>query len=241
MTLTFRTEGPWGPGKGGNLTPGEVDDNFWSLKTALDNIGDELVPAEIDNITLTGNELRIFLEDGREFGPFLIPRASFRWRETFEPGRQYFGNDVFEVPGQGIFLVLKNHTSESPFDPGRTIDSAAVYQRLFASQSVDVVAVAETTFTPQIGDESNYFRCTNEAGCAVTIPDSSEQAFAQGTELHFRQAGAASVLIEGDTGVTINGIDGFLNQTAGRGAVVTVKKVQADAWDVFGYVLEESE
>ena len=241
MTLTFRTEGPWGAGKGGNLTPAEVDGNFWSLKTTLDNIGDELVPAEIDNITLTGNELRIFLEDGREFGPFLIPRASFRWRETFEPDRQYFGNDVFEVPGQGIFLVLQNHTSEAPFDRGRIIDSAAVYQLLFAAQSVDVVTLSGTAFTPEIGDESNYFRCTNEEGCSVTIPDNSDAAFAQGTELHFRQGGEGSVVIEGATGVTINGIDGFLDQTAGRGAVVTVKKIQADQWDLFGFVAEAPE
>ena len=240
MTLTFRTEGPWGAGKGGNLTPAEVDDNFWSLKTTLDNLGDELVPAEIDNITLTGNELRIFLEDGREFGPFLVPRASFRWRETFTPGQEYFGNDVIEVPGRGLYLVLRKHTADASFDPARTVDGNPAYQLIFAWPTAGVATVSDGVFSPEIGDEGNYFRCTNASGTTVEIPTDEDQPFEQGTEFHFRQAADGAVLLQAAGTVAINGIDGFLMQSATRGAVVTVKKVAAEEWDLFGYLAEDT-
>ena len=72
------------------------------------------------------------------------------------------------------------------------------------------------------------------AGCTVTIPDNADVAFEINTEMHFRQCAVAPVFIESSTSVIINGISGFANNTDIEGAVITVKKVGTDEWDVFG-------
>jgi hypothetical protein len=35
-------------------------------------------PLNISNITVTGTQMRIYLEDGTVFGPFTLPQANFR-------------------------------------------------------------------------------------------------------------------------------------------------------------------
>lgn len=77
---------------------------------------------------------------------------------------------------------------------------------------------------------------TNAAGCVITIDGSI--AFADWTELHFRDAGTdtgANISFTTSNGATINGVDGFLNESAAHGGTITLKKVGAtDAWDIFG-------
>ncbi|PSJ55755.1 hypothetical protein [Pseudaminobacter soli (ex Li et al. 2025)] len=79
MTEVYRTDGPWGLGKGSNLTPGEVDANFWGLtQRVAELLADIPAPVNISNIDVSGTQMKIFLEDGRQFGPFTLPQANFR-------------------------------------------------------------------------------------------------------------------------------------------------------------------
>jgi hypothetical protein len=238
MTITYRTDGDWGTGKGGNLTPAEVDENFWWLFQAIDEM-ESPAPAEIDNITLTGTQLTITLEDSRSW-TVTVPRAAFRWRGTWAPATSYAGNDVFEVMGAGLYLTRIAHTSDSTFDATRTIDSVPVYQLMFREPRAQVITESGSTYDPALADGFGYVRCTNAAGCTVTIPANADVGFAVGTELHFRQAAAGAVTIAGDSGVTVNVPDGFLAETDREGAVVTAKKVAANAWDLFGLLAEDT-
>lgn len=101
--------------------------------------------------------------------------------------------------------------------------------------------IADDVYTPVMEDRGKYFRVTggSTAGdCLITIPPDNEVAFPTGTELHFHQATTYPVIfVEGsntDQTVTFNPVDGFDYVTRGRGAVVTVKKVALNAWDIFG-------
>ena len=60
-------------------------------------------------------------------------------------------------------------------------------------------------------------------------------AFPFGSEIHFRQATALGqfTFLE-DIGVTLNGVAGRNLASAGEGAVVTLKYLGADQWDVWG-------
>jgi hypothetical protein len=59
--------------------------------------------------------------------------------------------------------------------------------------------------------------------------------FPVGGEICFRQATAlGQVYFLEDTGVTLNGVAGFSLASAGEGAVVTLKYLGADQWDVWG-------
>lgn len=95
-----------------------------------------------------------------------------------------------------------------------------------------------------------YLRCTHVSGCDVTIPTHSQVAFAIGTEIEFRQCALSAPvrIIAGvvqdsdgfiDELVTLNGIDGFDNETDTRGAVLCVKKVGTNSWDVYGLLSPE--
>jgi len=90
------------------------------------------------------------------------------------------------------------------------------------------------SLTPAVGQSSYYFRCTHASGCSVLVPTNTAQAFPVDTELHFRQCTSGQVVINGDTGVTVNVPDGSLAETPYIGAVVTLKKVGTNEWDLFG-------
>jgi hypothetical protein len=297
MPITYRTSGPWGPGKGGNLTPGEVDTNFYDLVQQLEDLELGPTPAEIDNIVVVGNQMTIILDDARQFGPFTLPTASFRWRGNFVASTAYAVNDLVTVPGLGVYLVLNahtsgstfnpdllvgglsayqlvlqevryafdyrgdwaastaylendvisvaaagvylvliDHTSGSSFEPSLSIGGNPVYQLLYAEPRSEVLAVTGATFSPIV--IWGYHRCTNTAGCAVTLLAEATQPFPIGTEFHFRQSAAGPVSVEGAFGVTINVPAGANPETASLGAVLTVKKVASDEWDIFGLLAE---
>lgn len=121
--ITYRTTDPdkWGTGKGANLTPGEVDLNFWELTQALSSIA-ALEPVEISNITVADGAMTVHLENGTTYGPFALPVAAFNWRGEWEDGTSYERNDVFLAglgETRGLYLVLQNHEtdSDSGFNP----------------------------------------------------------------------------------------------------------------------------
>lgn len=102
-----------------------------------------------------------------------------------------------------------------------------------------VETISAASYEPLITDADKYLRFTNASGCTFNIPDNATAAFPTGTEIHLRQASVAgTVFITSDSGVTVNGIDGYELQTAVQGAIVTCKKVGQDEWDVFGMLAD---
>jgi len=184
MTI-YRTAGAWGAGKGSNLTPAEVDENFYGHEQRIEDLeGSPVEPNQIANIIQTGDTITIVMEDASTFGPFTLPRSMQRPTQT--------------------------------------------------------LAVTGTTLTPANEQASFYFRCTNAAGCAVTIPNDTAEPFLVDAEIHFRQCGAGALEFSAGVGVTLNIPDGFLASTAILGAVVTAKKVAANTWDLFGLLAQET-
>lgn len=79
MPVTYRTAGAWGAGKGSNLTPAEVDGNFYQLaQDILAAIAGMETPNGIADITVSGSQMTITLDDATVLGPFTIPRIPFR-------------------------------------------------------------------------------------------------------------------------------------------------------------------
>lgn len=71
---TYRTDGPWGIGKGAPLTSPEIDTNFWDLVERIDVVEDNpATPNEIINVELIGTQLTFEMADGTIWGPFTIP------------------------------------------------------------------------------------------------------------------------------------------------------------------------
>jgi len=77
MPLVYRTAGVWGPGKGSNLSPTEVDENFRFLHELILSVQDATPePDEISNIVQnTPQTITIYMASGATWGPFTLPRA----------------------------------------------------------------------------------------------------------------------------------------------------------------------
>lgn len=109
-----------------------------------------------------------------------------------------------------------------------------------AAPAAPVLTITSATFDANLDGYSGvYFRCTNSTGCVITIPSHATHPFAEGTEMHFRQCAGGNVTIVGESDsdgpvVQINGIDGCDDETSITGAVITVKKVSNNSWDLWG-------
>lgn len=136
---TYRTAGAWGPGIGVNLTPAQVDGNFYELRTDLDDvIANPPAANSIESITASGFTWTVTLTDGTILDPLAVPVVYTVWRGDWAPSTIYSAADLFRVSDQGIFAVLQNHTSAPTFDPDEAGGSplAAYYTQLIGVASL---------------------------------------------------------------------------------------------------------
>jgi hypothetical protein len=126
---------------------------------------------------------------------------------------------VSEAPNDGVLYARQSE------------DWTAIYQR------ATVETVSGTTQTPATGTDGRYFVCTNAAGCAVTIPPNSAQAFPVGTMLTYQQDGAAAVTFTAGSGVTLRVPASYQASSAEQYAVVQVCKAATNTWTLYGHLL----
>ncbi|WP_217577314.1 hypothetical protein [Mesorhizobium sp. GbtcB19] len=181
--LTFRTDGPWGAGKGSRLLSTEGDGNIWELAQRIAAIiADIPAPLNISNIEVDGTQMTIWLEDGSFFGPFTLPQANFR---PSVPG-------VLDVPTDGVYVVGSS-------------------------------------------DFNRYWRYDGSDDVTIILPVTASAGF----EVAFRQVGNGALIFPDSTDVIVNGLEGFLNRTGGRGSVVWAKFVEDGVWDLIGRPAED--
>ncbi len=133
MSIVYRTDdgARWGAGKGSNLTPAEVDVNFWEVIQRLVSLETNPPSAvSIDDITVAGNQMTVHLTDGSTRGPFILPTAQWRWTGAWRTSMVYFVNDIFSFDG-AIYRVAVSHTSDATsFDPNALGASGYIYNLL---------------------------------------------------------------------------------------------------------------
>jgi hypothetical protein len=184
MTITYRTAGAWGAGKGSNLTAAEIDTNFWELKAAIDNVQqDEPVGIDTSNgFTVSGSTFTVTMSDGTVFGPFNLPRSTWVWQGEWQTATAYSENDVF-TNGASLYLVLRDHTSDASTFSATATDGAGrdLYETMIEFPSIDygVVAYADLpaasssiigarAFVTDCNTET--FRATAAAGGSYKVP-----------------------------------------------------------------------
>lgn len=235
---TYRTNGAWGSGIGVNLTPAQVDGNFYELRTDLDDfIANPPVADSIVSVTQSGFELTFHTTLGDDLGPVTMPVVQFRWRGEWAPLTLYDAADMFSRSGEGIFTVMADHTSAATFDASATGGSpaTALYNQIFGwFTGADVVTETGTTRTLSLADAEAYIRTTNGSGVTVTIPPNADVAFGLSTSVAFEQAGAGAVTFAAGAGVTLNVAATHTLVTNGQFAVAEIKQVAIDEWTIFG-------
>jgi hypothetical protein len=215
--------------KGSPLTFAEEDGNFSDLDgrvVALENFS---AANPIDAITIAGNQLTTAAGGGSD--TVTVPTAEWNGRGDWTPLTVYAVNDLVVSSGN-LYLVKIAHTSEATFDSGFQIGGNDVYDFILGPVGqTKSVPLAASTYTLQGTDNLKYYRCS--ASCTVTIPASADVFLPLDSEVTFRQGGS-SLSFATAAGVTLNAPDNSEPSTSNVGAVVTIKKVGTDSWDIFG-------
>lgn len=156
---------------------------------------------------------------------------------------QVFLNDLEDNPpdANGIANIFIDGTQLHIVLDDTTEFILTVPQAPFRPSIVDNTVPADTSgsYELSLSDANKYLRYDDSVELTVIVPSNSEVAFDVDTEVTFRQVGSGAVEFTASTDVTINGVDGYLNQTAGQGATVTLKKVDTDEWDLLGLLAAE--
>lgn len=128
-SITFRTDdgAKWGTGVGHNLTPAQVDVNFWNLKTAIEYLQENPPEAvSVSSVVQSANTITFYMTDGTTQGPFILPAAAITFRGDWAATTAYGVGDIIAA-NAGLYIVLTAHTSGATFDPGANDGSGADY------------------------------------------------------------------------------------------------------------------
>lgn len=245
ISIVFRNDDfvRWGAGAGRPLTSTEVDLNFWNLKVAVETLETAMpaAAAGIDYFEIVGTEFYVHLTDHTVIGPYTLPTITWNFRGNWAASTAYVVGDVVSI-NYSVYLVLVAHTSTAPFDANATDGLGHnLYGLLFTSPVPKYTpsvtkTVTGTTYTLLATDANCYIRCTNAAGCTITVPPAGTLLATQDDEWNFRAAGGANCFLtftEG-SGVTIDPGSIFIKGTDTPGATVTLKMVSANNFDLMG-------
>jgi hypothetical protein len=172
--MKYVTDGAWGTGLHILLDPADVDENFYELRSDVDDLIANPPQANgIQGISQSGNELTITLDDMTDLGPFVMPVLAIRDRGEWAPLTAYAGLDLFTKAGVGFFMVEVEHNSATTFDADAT-GSAVTAGAFKLGQTYVIETVGTTNFTA-IGATENTvgteFRATGAgAGTGTAKP-----------------------------------------------------------------------
>jgi hypothetical protein len=157
MAITYRTDGPWGTGQGSNLSPSQVDGNFYDLDTRVTWWEDNPpLPIEPISITVTGYNFTMGLSNGETLGPVTMTMPVPTWRGAWTPSTSYQDMDFITSADGSFGAVMQAHTSGATFDWGAVgAEGLPLYRQIVAATGettrlVDLTDVAITA--PADGD-----------------------------------------------------------------------------------------
>lgn len=142
---TYRTTGAWGAGKGSDLTPVEVDTNFWDIIERIVTIEELPDPsAGIESFSVIGTDFYVQMTDATQLGPYPLPLVKFTARGAWTPSTPYVVMDTFDNGG-ALYMVLVNHTSALTFDAGANDGLGNEYYGLMLSTPSTVLPTGGST------------------------------------------------------------------------------------------------
>jgi hypothetical protein len=89
-----------------------------------------------------------------------------------------------------------------------------------------------TSYTLAASDAGAYILTSGTTTVTITVPPQSSVTWAADTEIYFEQNNTGQIAILAGTGVTVNTSETL--KTAGRYAVIALKRVASDTWTLTG-------
>ncbi len=175
VPITFRGSGTWGSGKGAPLSIGELDGNFYELKTAVESLQDSVPDAGegIDHVEVDVAAATVSVHGtaGTVWGPIPWPRALLTGADTWASGTTYPLRALVTAPesaggiGAGATCVcVAEHTAGAWAD-----DVASGYWQQVAP--APLVATSRTVtppYTVTVADGHKLLRADSDG--AITLP-----------------------------------------------------------------------
>ena len=96
--------------------------------------------------------------------------------------------------------------------------------------TLSINAQTGTTYTLVLTDAHKKVTMSNAAANTLTIPLNSSVAFPTGTVIGVSMLGAGTTTVDGDTGVTVNGVSGGGAAISAQYTGVTLTKLATDTW-----------
>lgn len=229
--------------KGTPLTKEEQEGNIVNLDTRVTAIEENPPEAVgIDHFEVVGSQFYVHMTDDTELGPYDLPAATWNPRGPFLPDTTYLKFDLFTV-GAAAYVVDIAHTSGEAFDENAGNSEGDFYTKVFEFDAFapPVVTSADTALSTIAAHANKYVRLTAASEVTVTILTDETENLAVGTEIRYRVSGGGGSVVfvpeddSTDPSPSINWQDDTRDLAASvEGAVVVLKKIGANAWDVFG-------
>lgn len=139
----------------------------------------------------------------------LADDQQYRWDADASPAAWVAvsggGGDVTSVNGQTGAVIV------APLDP-------------------EINAQTGTSYTLVLTDRGKHVTMNNGSANTLTIPTNASVAFPTGTIVAVSQLGAGTTTVEGDTGVTVNGVSAGSADLNAQYDGVTLTKLGTDTW-----------
>ncbi len=89
-------------------------------------------------------------------------------------------------------------------------------------------------YTLLLTDAYNDVEMTGSSSNTITIPLQADVVWTGQTKIRVLQSGTGTTSIEGDTGVTVNVLQGYSLDSAGQYAIIILERRDEDVWLVYG-------
>lgn len=224
------------------LTSDEVDANFQGIQDAVNGF---VAPTGVGiaSITITGTLATFHMTDGSTQGPFQLPVAALFWTGFYVSNHAYHELDLFQVPGDGVYLVLGDYTSppdntegDSTFDPAASDTSGPLLQLMFGIPSTPPLVLRTELADFLLAPEhfGAYTRVDSAVDVNVTVPVSV--GWADGAIATFRQVGAGQIIFvpESTTETTVLIITAETLKTRRDGSTASLIFVSNTTYDLAG-------
>ena len=144
------------------------------------------------------------------------------------------GAGAISAATAGTDYYAPSGTDVAVADGGTGASTAADARANLGIHDLGPNAQTGTTYTLVLADRGLTITMDNGSANTLTIPANASVAFDVGTVINVIQIGAGVTTIEGDTGVTVNGVSAGSGDINTRYQGVSLLKVATDTWIASG-------
>jgi hypothetical protein len=137
------------------------------------------------------------------------------------------GTTAYFAPGTGLSITGTDLNAEVSLAGAEALTNKTLTDPKI---TLSVNAQTGTTYTLDLTDAHKKITMANASANTLTIPTNASVAFPVGSVIGVTMLGAGATTVDGDTGVTVNGVSGGGAAISAQYTGVTLTKLATDTW-----------